>query len=321
MCARCFHATNHLDHNVSFFIAQQSGGCCDCGDTEEWRIPLNCPYHPPSPDPDIHTTPKINSKALAQELLPVKDFPFRVSVPPELHETMRHTVGYALDFILDTLDFSPDEFYVPVNETDLRMQPSADPMMKDQYCVVLWNDDKHSFEEVIKLLRDMTNRTQEEASAVAHRIDENGREVIDMNTNVTRLLEMAQALTQIDLGVTIRRAYDTFREQVVDVIIEWLLDLTRSRLGTDTLILREVIAAELLLARRRDTGAFNVNAQPMLSSVVVDVPNATRLDSMFLYHTRLWKKPRLSIKEIYSSVTSLSRHHKLAIGGCGILLS
>jgi E3 ubiquitin-protein ligase UBR1 len=319
MCARCFHATNHIDHNVSFFIAQQPGGCCDCGDEEAWRLPLNCPFHPRSSDPENHSTPKVISTALSQEIQPVQDFPYRVSVPPELHETMRRTVGYALDFILDTLDFSPDESFVPANEADLRLQPSADPMMKDQYCVVLWNDDKHSFEEVIKLLCDMTNRTREEASILVHRIDENGREVIDMNTNVTRLLEMAQSLTQIDLGVTIRRAYDTFREQVVDVIIEWLLDLTRSRLGTDTLILREVIAAELLSPRRRDTGAFSVNMQPMVGSLV-DVPNPTRLDSMFLYHTRLWKKPRLSVKEIYASATSLSRDHKLAIGDCGLII-
>src|ERR1700733_9420735 len=116
MCARCFHATNHINHNISFFIAQQPGGCCDCGDIEEWRLPLNCPYHPPSPDPENHATPKVSSKALSQEPLPVKDYPFRVSVPPELHDTMRRTVGYALDFILDTLDFSPDESFVPAND-------------------------------------------------------------------------------------------------------------------------------------------------------------------------------------------------------------
>lgn len=311
MCAQCFHATNHADHNVSFFIAQQPGGCCDCGDVEAWRIPLECPHHP-APEHELDATPKSSAKSLSQEIQPVKDYPHRASVPPELHETMRRTVGYALDFVLDTLDYSPDESSVPANEADLRLQPSADPMMKDQYCVVLWNDDKHSFQEVIKLLRDMTNRTQEEASLVAHRIDENGREVIDMNTNVTRLLETAQAITQIDLGVTIRRAYDTFREQVLDVIIEWLLDLTRSRLGSDLLILREVIAAELLSPRRRDTGSYNPNAQTILA--LKDIPNPTRLDTMFLYHTRLWKKPRLSVKEIYASVISLSPDHKLSIG-------
>ncbi len=75
---------------------------------------------------------------------------------------------------------------------NLRLQPSADPMMKDQYCIVLWNDDKHSFEEVTKLLVDMTNRTPDDAAAVVRRLDEQGREIIDMNSNVNRLLETAQ---------------------------------------------------------------------------------------------------------------------------------
>ena len=80
---------------------------------------------------------------------------------------------------------------------------------------------------------------------MAHAIDELGREIIDMNTNVPRLLEIARIISKIEIGVTIRRAYDIFREQVVVVIVERLLDLTRSRLSTDTLIIREV-AAELL---------------------------------------------------------------------------
>lgn len=315
LCSRCFHATSHVDHNVSFYIAQQSGGCCDCGDDEAWRNPLNCELHPPlSTNSDRSSLSKGPSKPLPDDVPPVKYYPYRVSVPPELRDIMHRTVGYAMDFLLDTLDYSPDEPSVPANEADLRLQASADPMMKDQYCVVLWNDDKHSFEEVVKLLCNLTGRPRDEAELITQRIDENGREIVDMNTNVTRLLEIAQAITQVDLGVTIRRAYDTFREQVGAVIIEWLLDLTRSRLGTDTLILREVIAAELLSPRRRDGGSFVPN--PQASNPLQDVPNPTRLDSMFLYHTRLWKKPRLSLKEIYAAVISLSRDHKLAVGEC-----
>jgi len=225
---------------------------------------------------------------------------------------MGKTVGYALDFLLDTLDFSPDEPSVPSNEADLRLQPSADPMMKDQYCVIIWNDDKHSFEEVTKLICDTTNRSREDALELAHRIDEQGRDIVDMNVNVIRLLEIAHIINQIDLGVTIRRAYDTFREQVVAVIIEWLLDLTRSRLGSDTLILREVIAAELLSPRRRDNSTYSSN--PQMIDVAKGVHNPTRLDWMFLFHSRLWKKPRLSLKEIYAVVLNLSHDHKLVVG-------
>ncbi|KAG7090500.1 hypothetical protein E1B28_009613 [Marasmius oreades] len=317
ICSKCFHATNHEGHNVSFFIAQQPGGCCDCGDPEAWRVHLNCPYHPPADGtaPSTSTYPSSGTRGTQRPdvIPPIKDYPYRVSVPPELRETMNRTVGYALDFVLDTLDYSPDEPSVPSNEADLRLQPSADPMMKDQYCVIIWNDDKHSFDEVIKLICDLTGRSREEATEMTQRIDENGREMVEMSTDVSRLLEMAQNIAQIDLGVTIRRAYDTFREQVASVIIEWLVDLTQSRLGTDTLILREIIAEEMLSPRRRENASYPHNAQTLLA--LHDIRDPTRLDCLFLSHTRLWKKPRLSLKEIYTAILTLGRDHKLAIAG------
>ncbi|KAF9786205.1 hypothetical protein BJ322DRAFT_1058509 [Thelephora terrestris] len=105
-------------------------------------------------------------------------------------------------------------------------------MMKGQSCFVLWDDEKHSFDGVIRLLVDTTNRTREEAIDTTVVIDEQERGVTDMHANVTRLLETARTFSQIDLGATVRREYDTFREQISVVIIEWVLGLTRSCLGT-----------------------------------------------------------------------------------------
>jgi len=297
-----------VGHNVSFFIAQQSGGCCDCGDAEAWRVQIGCPHHPPAESSS--ETPK----AVARNITDISNPQPKSdqAVPAELQESMRKTVAYALDFILDTLDYSPDEPSVPTGEADLRLQPSADPMMKDIFCVVLWNDEKHSFDDVIKLLMDTTNRSREEANDTAARIDDQGRDIIDMHANAARLLETARTFSQIDLGVTVRRAYDTFREQISVVIIEWILDLTRSRLGTDTHIMREVIASQLLVPRKPSTLNPNPEAQKALS----EVESPVRLDFMFLYHTRLWKRPRLNLKEVYASILSLSHEHKLAVGEC-----
>ncbi len=322
LCSRCFEATDHTDHNVSFFIAQQSGGCCDCGDVEAWRHPIDCPYHPYTPETaeyvsafeasTLLNTPRAHPKTLTgQDIPPVKNYPYRASVPTELRESIARTIGYALDFVLDTLDSSPDETVVPVSDQDLRSQPSGDPLMHDLFAVVLWNDDKHSVEEVIDLLHDITNRPRDEASQLVDRIDDQGREIIEMSTNTARLLEIAQTIAQIDLGVTVRRAYDTFREQVSAVIIEWLLDLTRSRLSTDALVLREILAQELL-SHRRNSSMLSAADQSRLPPT--DIPDATRLDWLFLYHARLWKKPRLNLKEIYASLLTLGHEHKLAIG-------
>lgn len=325
LCSRCFHSSDHSDHNVSFFVAQQAGGCCDCGDIEAWREPVSCPFHPFAPYvqeqieqslSQVDATPRTSPRAMPEEIPPVEDYPYRVATPPELRDLMGRTIAYALDFILDTLDYSPDEATVPSHEADLRLQPSADPMQRDQYAMIIWNDDKHSFDEVIKLICETTSHDKRTASIMAHSIDDTGREIIDIQSDVPRLLEAAHIMTKIELGVTIRRAYDTFREQVACVIVEWLLDLTRSRLGTDTLIIKEIIAAELLSPRRQENPFFNSGSQiPNLGA------DQARIDWLFVYHTRLWKKPRIHLKAIYASILTLSHPHKIAIGTSLILLS
>ncbi|KAF7365509.1 E3 ubiquitin-protein ligase [Mycena venus] len=302
LCSRCFHATDHEGHNVSFFIAQQPGGCCDCGDEEAWRRPIGCPFHPPAPD-SKKDPPRTYTKPIPDDLPPVAHYAHRASVPSELRETMCRTIACALDFVLDTLDMSPDEPAVPTNEADLRLQPSGDPLLKDHYCVVLWNDDKHSYEEITTLVADLTGGDRDETGMLVRRLDEEGRVVVANGVDSTRLLEIAHSLSQIDLGVTMRRAHDTFREQVVGVITEWLLDLTRSRLLQDTLVLREVLAKELLAPARTKLMHHS------------EIPNRTRIDCLFLDHTKLWKRPRLALKETYAAILSVSRDHKLAVAG------
>jgi E3 ubiquitin-protein ligase UBR1 len=162
--------TSHESHNVSFFIAQQSGGC----DSEAWRTSIACPHHPPleQSDPDETADTSMGSVPRSipgNAIPPVKHYPYRVATPPELQDSMSKTIGYALDFLLGTLDYSPDEPLVPANEADLRLQPSGDPMLKDQYCVIIWNDDKHSIEEAIQLIHDSTGRPLDEARDIVLR--------------------------------------------------------------------------------------------------------------------------------------------------------
>lgn len=300
---------------MSFFVAQQPGGTCDCGDEEAWRIPLSCPHHPPSPYPEelaevFKAGPRVASRPMPRDIPPVQHYPFRAQTPDDLRAMMHRTIGFVLDYILDTMDYSPDEPGPPLLESDLRLQPTADPMTKDQYCVIVWNDDKHCYDELIKMLCDLTNRTREESLDVIQKIDDTGREIIDMNTNVSKLYEMAMSIAQIDLGVTIRRAYDTFCEQVVSVLIEWLADLTKCRLDGDAMVIKEIIGAELLSPRRKEMG-YPINTR---SPLYINDPSPARIDALFLYHTRLWRKPRLCMKEVYATVTALTRNHKLAVG-------
>ncbi|CAE6372048.1 unnamed protein product [Rhizoctonia solani] len=302
MCARCFHATDHTSHNISFSVTQHPGGCCDCGDPEAWSVPLNCPRHPPAPTPPTtqpytHFPPK------------PRDRP-RTNVPPELRDSLARTVGYALDFLLDTLDFSPDEATPPA-EAELGRHPTADPTPTDRFSVILWNDEKHSFDEVIHHLIVTTGMSQIEAVQTANKVDQEGRDIIRTGEDVNQLLKIADGINLIDIGVTVRRAYDTFREQVAAVILEWLLDLTSVRIGSDGTVLREIIATELFAPRKKDTSSLS--SSPDASRVYAELKDPARIDWLFLYHTRLWKRPRLHLKQIYVSVLTLSHEHKLTV--------
>jgi E3 ubiquitin-protein ligase UBR1 len=123
---------------------------------------------------------------------------------------------------------------------------------------------------------------------------------------------VSSVIAQIDMNVTLRRAYDTFREQVAAVIIEWLLDLTTCKLGSDGTIIREIIAAELYSPRMKDSSSLTSN--PEATRIYADIKDSARLDWLFLYHTRLWRRPRLNIKQIYVSMLSISHEHKLTVG-------
>ena len=85
---------------------------------------------------------------------------------------MGRTVAYALDFVLDTLDDSPDEAVPPRDEDALRSQSSGESVAKECYAILLWNDDKHSFEEVIQNICESTGCSRDVASEMVVRIDE-----------------------------------------------------------------------------------------------------------------------------------------------------
>jgi E3 ubiquitin-protein ligase UBR1 len=143
--------------------------------------------------------------------------------------------------------------------------------------------------------------------------------VVKIETDVQQLLTTASLINQIDLGVTARRVHDYFREQIVAVVVEWLLDLTQSRLMSDNIVIREIIGSELLAQRKKDSSSLTTS--PEASKVYAEIKDPARMDWLFLYHTRLWKKPRLSLKQVYLSVLTLSHEHKLAVGEREIKLS
>lgn len=106
-----------------------------------------------------------------------------------------------------------------------------------------------------------------------------------------------------------RRALEVFREHAAAVVIEWLFDLMQVHIGGQGQILQELVAAELFAPRDPD--------KPLHQDILAAYPeaeNGTRLDWLFLYHPRLWKRPRLNLKQIYVTILTISHEHRLTVG-------
>lgn len=144
----------------------------------------------------------------------------------------------------------------------------------------------------------------------SHLTHQKGRDVIEVAADSRRLLDTAHRISTVDLTVTMRRAFDTFREHMAAVIIEWLLDLLQCHVAGDTSVLKDIIASEIFLPRRRDTCFLYQE----VSLIYPEAHEGARLDWLFVYHPRLWKRPRLNLKQIYITILTMGQDNRLAVG-------
>ncbi|KAI9318249.1 hypothetical protein BX666DRAFT_1936511 [Dichotomocladium elegans] len=243
LCSKCFHSSDHENHNVTVSISSGSAGCCDCGDSEAWRRTLECSIH--------GTTP-----------LWVKPSPQKPSIPRPVLKHVRQTIVTILDFVLVTFALASEEVSIPSSnaeivhanqsecaafrrigvparrplkfkrklEDDVDMDKENHAINDDQlYALIAWNDETHSFKDVCESIIRATACNYDQARRIVETIHIQGREIISISTNLDELRSMATPLTAIGFGVTIRPARDVFREQVAAVLIDWLQDLAHDQ--------------------------------------------------------------------------------------------
>lgn len=249
LCSRCFDASDHEGHNYSFSISPGNTGCCDCGDAEAWKIPVNCAIH----------TALSNDTSMEH----------KSSLPRDLIESIRLTIGRVLDYFCDVMSCSPEQ---------LRLQKSSETIQRDEitsrlssesygisddternpeYSLVLWNDEKHTVDEVTEQVRRACKETSSFGLQKANEVNDIGRAVVRQSRDLEDLLKKAAIIEQIKVTVTIRSSRDTFREQMCGTIIEWLTEIAGCSVGNDHHILRATICEELLKPWRIGSEAKN----------------------------------------------------------------
>ncbi|TGO64791.1 hypothetical protein BOTNAR_0084g00230 [Botryotinia narcissicola] len=251
LCSRCYDSSDHTGHMVYVSVSLGNSGCCDCGDPEAWRLPVHCSIHT-AHGPGVEGEDK--GKA--------------ASLPDELVESIRMTIGRAFDYICDVISCSPEQLRLPKSKESIQQDERRSRLTSSyyngdivedpcEYALLLWNDEKHTVNEVRDQVARACKVTNAEGMQRAHETDDIGRSVIKYDHNIDKLLRVSRVVEQIKVTVTIRSARDTFREQMCGTIIEWLSDISGCSVGPDQKILRQVVCEEMLKEWNRGSEASN----------------------------------------------------------------
>lgn len=264
LCTRCFEASDHEGHQVYVSMSLGTTGCCDCGDEEAFNKPINCTIH----------TPRSRS-SLGGGYGAEGDAETTAQIPEDLKRSIRRTISRALDYVCDVFSCAAEHMRLPKTEEAIRKNEessrlssewpggpgyggSEDSEQDNEFAMVLWNDEKHTVEEVKEQIAKACRQTRNFGLSKAKEIDEVGRSVVEYSRNLGELLHRARIIEQIKLTVTIRSSRDTFREEMCGTIISWLSDISGCSVAGDHHFLITIVCEEMLKSWRIGSQAFNL---------------------------------------------------------------
>jgi E3 ubiquitin-protein ligase UBR1 len=250
LCARCFSASDHEGHQFHVNTSPGNNGCCDCGDAEAFKRPVNCAIHTATGD-EMQQDPRV------------------CLLPEDLQRSISATIARALDYFCDVISCSPENLRLPKTEESVKhdegssrlsdkwYSPGDEYEANPEFCLVLWNDEKHTVEGVAAQISRACRERYQFGLDRANEVNDIGRSVLRHSRNIKELIKMCRVLEQIKVTVTIRSSRDTFREQMCSTIIEWLSDIACCSIQDDHFILRQVVCQEMTKEWRIGSEASN----------------------------------------------------------------
>ncbi|ERF76604.1 hypothetical protein EPUS_08723 [Endocarpon pusillum Z07020] len=249
LCSRCFDASDHEGHQFHISASAGNSGCCDCGDLEAWKRPVNCAIHTASEKTKTGYQPS--------------------SLPPDLVQSIRTTISRVLDYFSDVISCSPEQLRLPKTEESIKHDESFSRLgpqwyaggdeyeVNPEYCLIVWNDEKHTVEEVRDVIKRACRKTTKFGLTKAWEANDIGRSILRHSRDLKELIRMSNIVESIKVTTTIRTSRDTFREQMCGTIVEWLSDISGCSVCEDHNVLRYTICEEMLQQWRVGSEAYN----------------------------------------------------------------
>ncbi|XP_033000740.1 E3 ubiquitin-protein ligase UBR2 isoform X3 [Lacerta agilis] len=147
LCMECFLGSVHREHRYRM-TTSGGGGFCDCGDTEAWKEGPYCQKH------------EHNTSETEEEEDPL------VHLTEDMIAKVYNIFAIMFQYAVDILTWEKENDLPPGLETVEKT---------DTYFCMLFNDEVHTYEQVIYTLQKAVNCTQKEAIGFATTVDRDGR--------------------------------------------------------------------------------------------------------------------------------------------------
>ncbi|XP_037135452.1 E3 ubiquitin-protein ligase UBR2 isoform X1 [Syngnathus acus] len=149
LCMQCFLGSVHKDHRYRM-TTSGGGGFCDCGDTEAWKKGPYCQKHTPTTNKDSEEDPS-------------------AQLPADMVVRSYNIFSIILKYAVDMLTWTQED------QLPAGLEP---PERGDNYYCMLFNDEVHTYEQVIYTLQKAVNCSQKEAVSFATTVDRDGRKSV-----------------------------------------------------------------------------------------------------------------------------------------------
>ncbi|XP_034490388.1 E3 ubiquitin-protein ligase UBR1 isoform X2 [Drosophila innubila] len=149
LCVNCFKRSAHRFHKYKM-SSSGGGGCCDCGDDEAWKRDQYCELHL------ANRKNPLESKIITSAVLERAEICFSA----------------ILSFCVNYLEIEPNA----------SLQCLDGELDGANFCTVLYNDESHTFDQVIQTLTKIAKCRHKDAMEIVAAIDREGRAVVKCDT-------------------------------------------------------------------------------------------------------------------------------------------
>ena len=283
LCVSCFKESEHRFHRYKMSTSS-GGGYCDCGDPEAWSQHVHCSTHliatqnknhdPLSKLPlDIQVRVKQVFTTVVKYAYDMLTTETPLTLPPDL--------TYKDDFDSGLLDFSFDSASGS-SKDPLKSIQSGYPG-NENYATVVFNDEVHTFDEVITVLPRAVDCDSNTAGGFATLIDREGRCLIKCG-GFNRCQEVKRSTEKSSgrrgtksLKVVVMHGYVVAHQTFTLRLLSWLQSLL------DKSSAFRALFSNVLLEKAEPSG------------------KVSRLENFLRHDTSLWKAARSQLHHLFIS--------------------